>query len=377
MGKDERLRIVHCFRNPVGGLFRHVRDLAVAQAEAGHAVGLVYDSSTGGAYEDRLVAAIRNHLALGIARVPMRRQIAPSDIATAIRLFRRIRALGPDVIHAHGAKGGAYGRVIGTLLRVSGSRVARIYTPHGGSLHYDAGTASGWAYHRLERLLEAMTDGLIFVSRYEADAYRDKVGAPRPPVTIVPNGLAAAEFEPVATAPDAADFLFIGMMRDLKGPDLFIEAMRLLHANGLAPTAHMVGDGDGLPRYRAIVEAAGLGEAIRFHPAMPARAAFAMARAVVVPSRAEAMPYIVLEALAAGRPTVATAVGGIPEIFAGRADALVPPGDAMALAAAMAELLDAPAASRDTAEALRESVRTRFSIAAMTAAVAGAYRGAR
>nr|WP_246429886.1 glycosyltransferase [Prosthecomicrobium pneumaticum] len=371
------MRIVHCFRNPVGGLFRHVRDLAVAQAEAGHAVGLVYDSSTGGAYEDRLVAAIRNHLALGIARVPMRRQIAPSDIATAIRLFRRIRALGPDVIHAHGAKGGAYGRVIGTLLRVSGSRVARIYTPHGGSLHYDAGTASGWAYHRLERLLEAMTDGLIFVSRYEADAYRDKVGAPRPPVTIVPNGLAAAEFEPVATAPDAADFLFIGMMRDLKGPDLFIEAMRLLHANGLAPTAHMVGDGDGLPRYRAIVEAAGLGEAIRFHPAMPARAAFAMARAVVVPSRAEAMPYIVLEALAAGRPTVATAVGGIPEIFAGRADALVPPGDAMALAAAMAELLDAPAASRDTAEALRESVRTRFSIAAMTAAVAGAYRGAR
>ena len=68
----------------------------------------------------------------------MRRQVAPSDIAATWRLLREVRALNPDILHAHGAKGGAYARVIGTLLRASGSRVARIYSPHGGSLHYDA-----------------------------------------------------------------------------------------------------------------------------------------------------------------------------------------------------------------------------------------------
>jgi len=56
---------------------------------------------------------------------------------TVHRLLKEIRSLNPDVLHAHGAKGGAYARIIGTLLRASGSRVARIHTPHGGSLHYD------------------------------------------------------------------------------------------------------------------------------------------------------------------------------------------------------------------------------------------------
>ena len=67
----------------------------------------------------------------------MRRQIAPSDIAATFRTMRQVRALDPDILHAHGAKGGVYARVIGTLLRASGVRVARIYSPHGGSLHYD------------------------------------------------------------------------------------------------------------------------------------------------------------------------------------------------------------------------------------------------
>ena len=130
----------------------------------------------------------------------------------------------------------------------------------------------------------------------------------------------------VPTAPGAADLLYIGMMRDLKGPDIFIDALALAGARlGRRVSAVMVGDGDDLPRYHAQVKRLGLDGHVRFLPPMPARDAFALADLIVVPSRAEAMPYIVLETLAAGKPMIATAVGGIPEIFGEASPALIRP----------------------------------------------------
>jgi hypothetical protein len=81
----EKLRIVHCFRSPVGGIFRHVRDLAEAQAAAGHIVGIVCDSTSGGAYEERLFADMQHLLALGVRRTPMQRHVGPGDIVAAWR----------------------------------------------------------------------------------------------------------------------------------------------------------------------------------------------------------------------------------------------------------------------------------------------------
>ena len=375
---SRQLRIVHCFRSPVGGLFRHVRDLVRAQTAAGHQVGIVCDASTGGAREDELFEEILPYLSLGLQRVPMQRQITPTDIITLIRLYRRIGALDPDVIHTHGAKGGVYGRAIGTLSRVSGKRVARIYCPHGGSLHYDARSTAGKIFFGLERVMEWMTDGFVFVSRYEAEAFAAKVGISQKPFRIAFNGIADEEFEPLPEPrTPRADFLYIGMMRDLKGPDLFIEALaRLRDQRGVAPTAHLVGDGPDTERYKALAMRLGLGE-LAFHPAMPARSAFAMAKRIVVPSRAESMPYIVLEALAAGPPMVATNVGGIPEIFGAAADRLVPPGDPAALASAMERLIDHPDEAAAEAMLLRQSIADRFSITAMAATVDEVYALAR
>ena len=320
------LRIVHCFRSPVGGIFRHVRDLTEAQVDAGHSVGIVCDSTTGGDYEERLFETLKSSLALGIHRTPMQRHIGPGDVAAAWRTYGIIKELRPDVLHGHGAKGGAYARLFGSLLRVSRSRVARLYSPHGGSLHYDETTVTGKLFFALERFMARFTDCLLFVSDYERKTYRQKVGEPPIPNTLVYNGLRAAEFEPVATAGDAADLLYIGMMRDLKGPDIFIDALAEASTEiGRPLRAVMVGDGDDLPRYHIQVERLGLGDHVRFLPPMPARQAFAMARLIVVPSRAEAMPYIVLEALAAGMPMIASAVGGIPEIFGEDSPALIRP----------------------------------------------------
>jgi glycosyltransferase involved in cell wall biosynthesis len=126
--------------------------------------------------------------------------------------------------------------------------------------------------------------------------------------------------------------------------------------------------------FEAAVTAHGLGDAVRFVGAMPARAAFALGRLLVVPSRAESLPYIVLEAAAAGLPMVATRVGGITEIFGDETGALIPPGNVTALAHAIQFSLENPDEKHDAARRLRDRVREAFSTDAMTDAVLAAYR---
>lgn len=370
-----KLRIVHCFRSPVGGIFRHVRDLTEAQVAAGHSVGIVCDSTTGGEHEERLFETIKPMLALGVHRTPMQRHVGPGDAVAAWRSYKIVKELQPDVLHGHGAKGGVYARAFGSLLRVSRSRVARLYSPHGGSLHYDESSAKGKVLFRLERVMEHFTDHLLFVSDYERRTYMRKVGKPRAPNSLVYNGLRDSEFEPVRPSSHPADFLYIGMMRDLKGPDLFIDALAdVARREKGSVSAVMVGDGDDLPSYRAQVERLGLAKQVRFMAPMPARQAFALANCVVVPSRAEAMPYIVLEALAAGKPIIASAVGGIPEILGPTSPALVSP-EADEIAAKMTVALQSPAAYAATMPT-NSDLQARFSVAVMAANIERAYHSA-
>lgn len=371
------MRIVHCIRAPVGGVFRHVCDLAALQNKAGHALGLICDSTTGGAMEAATLDRVRPDFSLGIHRFAMPRDIAPADIPLVWRLTPAIRALDPDILHAHGSKGGAYARIVGTLLRASGKRVARIYTPHGGSLHFDAASMRGRIYFAAERALAALTDGFVFVSRYEAETFAEKVGKPQKPFAIVYNGLRPEEFAPIAPADDARDFLFIGEIRDLKGPDVFLEALAAIGPHeGRRPSAVVVGDGPDRDRIRGLAVSLGLAGSVAFMAPMPARAAFRLARCLVVPSRKESLPYIVLEGTAAAMPTIATRVGGIPEIFGEEAAALVPPGDAEALAAAMRGALVDPAGTALRAVRLQGFVRSRFSGAAMAEGIATIYEQA-
>ncbi len=310
------LRIVHCFRSPVGGLFRHVRDLVDAQVGNGHQVGIVCDSSTGGDYEDRLFDTVKPKLALGLARVEMQRHIGVGDAIAAWRTFQALKALKPDILHGHGAKGGVYARLFGTFMRGPTGKTARLYSAHGGSLHYDTDALAGKIFFTTERFLERLTDRVMFVAQYERSTYETKIGRIKAPFEIAYNGVQPAEFDPVVNAKNAADFLYIGMMRNLKGPDLFLDALAgAEQKTGRKLTAVMVGAGDDLPHYKAQAARLGFGSRVTFFDPMPARHAFALARTVVVPSRAEAMPYIVLETLAAGKPMIATNVGGIPEIF--------------------------------------------------------------
>ena len=111
-------------------------------------------------------------------------------------------------------------------------------------------------------------------------------------------------------------------------------------------------------------------------PPMPARRALALGRILVVPSRRESLPYVVLEAAAAGKPLIAVSVGGIPEIYGALARRWFHPTMPAALAKAIARSLDDPAAAADIARQLRERVAGEFSVNGMVAEVLEAYQSA-
>ena len=374
MTDEPPLRILHCFRSPIGGIFRHVRDLAIEQSRAGHSVGILCDSSTGGAHEERLFQTIMPYLSMGLTRMPIDRSITPRDIPAFWRSYKEIRSLQPDVLHGHGAKGGAMARLAGSLLRVNRYRVSRLYTPHGGSLHFSRSSWTGWGIFRLERLQEWFTDGLVFVCDFERRTYEEKVGRVFRRHEVVYNGVGEADFEIVPEDPNAVNFLYIGMLRDLKGPDIFIDAFAKTERLLKRPlSAMMIGDGPQKQKYLDMMTVRGLGRRITMMPAMNIREAFARSQNVVVPSRAESMPYIVLEALAAGRTVIASDVGGISEVLGGDSAALVPAGDSDALARTMADSVTVPG-WRAANLPERESFHAVFSSRTMATRVTALYQ---
>lgn len=374
-GDGGKLRILHVFRSPVGGLFRHVVDLARGQIQRGHEVGIFCDLSTGGEPAADVLSALRPSLKLGLARVPMSRYPGRADVEGAITARRLARELSPHVMHGHGSKGGLYARLPAFV--EGRTRPVRAYTPHGGSFHYHRGAAHA-LYMSAERLLALRTDVFLFESEYIADRFKAYVGATKKPVRIVYNGLAEAEFEPIVHGPDAHDLLYIGELRVAKGVDTLIEAMTLLRQrDGRRLSLLIVGAGADEQIFRSQVLAHGLLDSVTFAPPSPILQVLAKGAVMVVPSRAESLPYVVLEAAAAGEPIVATRVGGIPEIFGPHAGRLIQPDDPNGLARAIGAVLDLSDEDRKTqAFALRNIVRQRFSLPAMVDGVLDGYREA-
>ena len=105
------LRILHAVRAPVGGIFRHILDLANGQADRGHHVGIIADSLTGGERAEAALKEIAPRLKLGVHRLAIRREPFPTDVLVWAHFMRLIKRLKPDVLHGHGAKAGAFIRL--------------------------------------------------------------------------------------------------------------------------------------------------------------------------------------------------------------------------------------------------------------------------
>jgi glycosyltransferase involved in cell wall biosynthesis len=368
---DRPLRILHAVRTPVGGIFRHIVDLANGQVDRGHHVGIIADSLTGGERADVALKEIAPRLKLGVHRIAIHREPFPTDIMVWAHFMRLVRRLNPDVLHGHGAKAGVFIR-----LRPRSKDAIRVYTPHGGSLHYPLTTLKGALYSRLERAMMNSTELFLFESAFARDTYQRTIGIPKGLVRCVFNGVTAGEFDPVVRAADATDVVYVGEFRHIKGADLLIDAVARLHADGKPVTLTLGGDGEEMGALKAQVQRLGLTDAVRFIGHVKARYGFSKGRLLVVPSRGDSMPYVVIEAAAAGIPMVAANVGGIPEIFGSHTDALFAPNIVGAMADAIEIALEDPDAAQARAKSLRERIFLHFSQKAMVEGVLAGYRDA-
>ena len=368
---DSPLRILHAARAPVGGIFRHILDLAVGQADRGHSVGILADSLTGGERAEAALKEIAPKLKLGVYRLAIRREPHPIDSLTSLHFLRLARSLKLDVLHGHGAKAGAFVR-----MRRKSKKTIRVYTPHGGSLHYPPGTLKGNVYARMERALMNRTDLFLFESGFARDTYQRVIGKPAGLVRCVFNGVTASEFDPVSPAEDATDIVYVGEFREIKGADLLIQAVARLRADGKPVTLTLAGDGEETENLKALIAKLNVSDAVRFIGHVKARYGFSKGKVLVVPSRGDSMPYVVIEAAAAGIPMVAANVGGIPEIFGPYTDGLFVASSIGAMADAIETALTDMDKTRERARELRERVFVHFSQKAMVEGVLHGYRDA-
>jgi glycosyltransferase involved in cell wall biosynthesis len=186
----------------------------------------------------------------------------------------------------------------------------------------------------------------------------------------------AEEFDPVVKADDATDVVYVGEFRHIKGADLLIDAVARLHADGKPVTLTLAGDGEGLAALKTQIQRLGLTEAVHFIGHVKARHGFSKGGVLVVPSRGDSMPYVVIEAAAAGIPMVAANVGGIPEIFGSHTEALFAANIVSAMADAIEIALEDPEAAQARAKSLRERIFLHFSQKAMVEGVLAGYREA-
>lgn len=198
---------------------------------------------------------------------------------------------------------------------------------------------------------------------------------------VLYNGVDTTVFHPSQRRPAAAPMLLgVGRLVEKKGFHVLLDALALLAKDSIRPRCVLVGDGEERQKLEAQCARLGLRDVefagMRNHEEV--RAMVEQAHAMVLPciigqdGNRDALPTVLLEALAAGLPVVSTAIGGVEEIVDdGRAGVLVPIGESAPLAAAIAELLRDPARQRALAAAGRARAERFFDLTENTATLQG------
>lgn len=246
-----------------------------------------------------------------------------------LRLLLRER---PDVVHAHAPELGAAVALPARLLRIP-----RVLTLHGTTI----GRPECGSKAQLERLL-VRTGDYQRLFTVDPQSLPGLAGLARAPALFIPNGVTLDDY-PVWRGGQNARLLFVGRLEAVKGLDILLRAIAAARAQGCDAALDIVGAGRLESDLRALASHLQVSEHITFAGECPHEqvlARMADAAGLVLASRYEGFPFVLLEALAVGLPVITTSVGAIPEICTDGQDALiVPPGDVLALARAIMTLL--------------------------------------
>lgn len=287
-----------------------------------------------------------------------------------VNLRRLLREWNTNLVHAHLPSAGILARMV--------SPVPVVYTEHNMAFSYRAST------RLLNRLTYARNAAITAVSEAVAESVSDYPG---PGVETVPNGVALVD-DPVAAsrARDELDLslddelvVHVGNIRPGKGHDMLIDATtELLRLRANVTVVSVGGEkysGD-LERLRQKTRDAGIQNRLRFLGRRPDALSFILAADVYVnPAEFEGLPVTILEAMAAGRPVVATAVGGVPSVVQDRRNGrLVPAGSPQALANAIAEVLSSPEQAQRMGRAAAETVVEEYGLEPMIRRFEDIYR---
>lgn len=347
-----------------GGVGRHLTDLARGLTERGHDVIMC-----GPALPRGLPGSFPH------VRLALNRAIASEDARLLWAFARILRQVRPDVIHAHSSKAGAIAR----LGRAADPGIPAIYTPHGYAFagHFSR-EYERVAYRQVERMLARLTTGVICVCEAEARLARTVGRADN--VTVVYNGIepeADGHRDPDVTA--LADrgpvICAVTLLRPGKGLETLIDAAPSVLASHPRAQFAIVGDGPDRETLRERARLRGVGESVHFLGARGRPLAAMRAASVFVhPSWAESFPYVILEAMSAGLPIVASDVGGIGEaLVGGESGLLVTPEDPRALSDALNELLADPDRADRVGTAAKLRVEQRFTTPRMVDGIATVY----
>ncbi len=311
------MRILHVMECTIGGTRRHLVDLAGGQAALGHEVSVI----AAGLRDEGMLADFERLKGEGVHvhRLDMVRAIRPGlDWKHYGRLKGLIEQVAPDIVHSHSSKAGVLARKASLATGIG----KRVHTPHTMAFLFSAmfHPLKRWIFRRIETNLGAQTDRLIAVSESEGETLRRSGVIPPDRVRVVTNGIDPdrwVDAEPLNLAdfglhPDKPTLALVGLVYSAKGQDLAIKALGDPALSGWQLL--FVGPGDP-GEYDALAQEGGLQGRVCFAGARDdIPRVMASVQGLILPSRWEGMPYVVLEAMAAGLPVLAHPVDGARDV---------------------------------------------------------------